>query len=256
MVTVYSRRLSVGCLLAASSIALTGCAPSKNHAQDPHECWNRGVYLINHHIDKIALRPAARLYDALMPTPVQFMVSNFFQNVNELPILANNFLQGKFRYAAHDTTRFIINTTIGMGGLFDVATKMNIPRHPTDFGLTLARWGYKNSNYLVLPLFGPSTWRDGVGRVGDYFASPWPYIHSVKARNEFAVTYFIDTRKNLLKSEKVLDAAAVDEYDFMRDAYLQRREYLIKNEEDANNAPGVEANALSLSIEAEEGPPA
>lgn len=216
----------VGLLL--SLIMLSACQKPQSH--DQLECLNRGIYGFNKAADRVVLKPVARVYEAVFPDPIRQMVGNFFQNLHEIPTVANDLLQGEFAYARADTARFLLNTTWGMGGLFDVAhTKGGLKPRRQDFGLTLAKWGYKDSQYVVLPLLGPSTVRDGVGRVGTYYLSAQAYMHSVKLRNALLTAQFVDTRAGLLKMEPAIEEA-VDEYVFVRNAYLQHRQRQIEGE--------------------------
>jgi len=206
--------------LAAASL-LGGCASQAN--KDPLEGLNRGIYKFNDTVDKAALRPVAGAYKAVVPSPVRTGVSNFFSNLGDVVTVVNDLLQFKFSQAMDDAGRVAINTTFGIGGVFDWASKDGIQKHNEDFGQTLAAWGWGDSAYLVLPLLGPSTVRDAGGLVVDtaffdpiYYADPQP-------RNIMLVTKFIDKRSQYLPGSDLLDEAALDPYVFMRDAYLQRR---------------------------------
>lgn len=211
-------------LAILSLFLLAGCG--KYNKADPFERVNRVTFAFNKTADKLIIKPVARTYDALLPKPVQTLVDNFFQNLREVPNVINDVLQGNWRLARHDTARFIINSTYGIGGLLDVAGASGMERHKQDYGLTLARWGYKESSYLVLPFLGPSTVRDGIGLAGLYYTWPPTYLKSRAIRNTLLITDYTDTRARLLKMEPVMDES-VDEYVFLRTAYLQRRQYLI-----------------------------
>jgi len=202
------------------SFSLSGCA-FKNKA-DPFEGLNRGAFALNKTIDRVVLRPSARIYQAVLPKFFQTRVNNFFQNITEIPTIANDILQFNTSFGS-DLSRFLLNTTWGIGGLFDVAEKAGRPRHSNDFGITLGKWGYKKSAYIVLPFFGPSTVRDGIGRAVNYSMSPLPYVKPPALAWGLFGLYAIDTRACYLKLEPAIDAAAIDEYVFFRDAYLQRR---------------------------------
>jgi phospholipid-binding lipoprotein MlaA len=216
---------------------------------DRLECFNRPMYYFNKSADKIAFKPVARIYHALIPQPVQRMVGNFFQNLSEIPNAANDFLQGNFSYVRADLSRFIVNSTWGIGGLLDVAAKGGLPARRQDFGLTLAKWGYKDSTYIVLPILGPSTIRDGIGKVGTYYMGIPAHLKSVRWRNRLLLINFIDVRASLLKIEPALNEA-VDEYIFVRDAYFQHRQSEIDN----SSAGTTRAEANSQPIELA-GPP-
>lgn len=215
----------------AMALLLVGCASVKNpHPDDPIEGFNRGVYGFNKAVDKVILKPVAYVYKGVVPIAMQQGVGNFFDNLEEITTVANDILQLKFRYALKDTTRFVVNSTFGLGGLIDIATRVGIEQRKEDFGQTLHHWGYKSSSYLVLPFLGPSTVRDTVGRVVDRYAlSIWPWIDDDEWRYGLTALNVIDTRAALLEKEKVLDTIAVDEYSFVRDAYLQRRNSLSKD---------------------------
>ncbi|MDB6095815.1 MAG: Lipoprotein [Francisellaceae bacterium] len=228
--------------IIVSFVLLQGCLKAPKDKRDPLEGLNRGIYQVNKTADVLIIKPVALIYDALTPYPLRTSVNNFFQNVGELPTIANGILQAKFKQVGNDTTRFVINSTLGFAGIFDVDSSMGFEKQQEDFGLTLAKFGYKDSIYIVLPLLGPSTLRDTVGRVGTYYMSPWPYIESVKGRNELTVLTTINTRRNLLDAEKVMQAAATDEYTYLRDVYLQRRNYLIQD-----TTAGAKDDPLAIS---------
>jgi phospholipid-binding lipoprotein MlaA len=165
-------------------------------------------------------------YSKVFPKPIKRSVGNFVSNIGEVPNSINHVLQGKFKNAASNFMRLLINSTFGICGIFDVATPMGFEKKNTDFGQTLARIGYKQSRYIVIPIFGPSTVRDGVGLVGNTFASA-PYYWKPKWRNRYLGMQSIHQRAELQEeTADVMDAAGVDEYALVRDAYLQRRQYL------------------------------
>lgn len=196
---------------------------------DPFEPYNREVFRFNYHFDKAVLKPVAELYNKIIPKPLNQGIHNFFLNINQLPIIANDILQLRLRQTASDVGRFAINTTVGIGGLFDVASRLQFKLQQNDFGLTLARWGYTNSAYLVIPFFGVMTIRDGIGMPVDYYLfSIYPYINDEDLRDGLYLLSIIDKRAQLLSYQSVMEEAAVDQYVFVRNAYLQRREYLLK----------------------------
>jgi len=218
-------RLSV----AAGVLALTGLTSGCAHqnARDPLEPLNRGIYAFNDAIDTAVMKPVATGYRAVLPQFVRTGVSNFFSNLDDVTVIVNGILQLKIPQALSDAGRLLINSTIGVLGLVDVATHLGLEKHNEDFGQTLGYWGVGNGPYLVLPFFGPSSFRDGVGRWVDMKTDPVRWEDHVRTRNQFLVLRAINTRANLLDSEKVLDAAAIDRYAFLRDAYLQRRRSLV-----------------------------
>lgn len=191
---------------------------------DPLESINRVTYQFNKAADQLFLKPVAKSYHKFAPEILQYTVGNFFANLSNIPTFINTVLQGRFHDAAGTLARFTINTVVGIGGLFDPASHVNLPKHKADFGQTLARFGYKHSMYLVLPLLGPSTVRDVFGRSVDSFAGVAPHINSHAARNQFMAASTINKRTKLLGREEVLDLA-VDEYILVRDAYVQYRDY-------------------------------
>ena len=206
------------------------------NTDDPNKNFNRAMFVFNEQLDRIILKPIASLYNIIIPKPLNQGIHNFFNNINTLPTIANDILQLHLYQMMNDSWRLVINTTIGIGGLFDMASRMNLKFYSNDFGLTLARWGYQNSNYFVLPFFGSSTVRDGIGLPVDYFVlSIYPHIYPKRARYALYGLGVINRRAQLLKVEPVLAEVAIDKYVFARDAYLQRRTYQI----DMNQHLGV-----------------
>lgn len=204
--------------------------------QDPYENYNRHAYRFNTAIDKVIIRPVARVYQAVVPAPIAKGVTNFFINLNNVPTVINDVLQAQLRQAASDSLRFIVNTTVGIGGLFDVATEMNIPRNYEDFGLTLASWGYTSSNFLVLPILGPNTVRDAIGTPVNYATAPYAYFQPDYILYSTEGLNITSQRARYLKFDSVI-AQAYDPYIFERDAYLQRRNYLIKLNQQHGQVP-------------------
>lgn len=213
-------------------LSLVGCTCAPLKKTDPLECFNRGVYGFNKGLDYIVLKPAARVYLKILPKPVRAMVNHFFQNLREIPTFGNDLLQCKFKDARIAATRFALNTTWGIGGLFDVAYLKGLEPHTNDFGITLAKWGFIESIYVVLPVLGPSTARDAVGAWGvTYYMSVYPYIRSERLRYTLLGIAMVDARANFIKHEGAFAEAAVDEYKLVREAYLRHREYEINGEE-------------------------
>lgn len=207
---------------------LSGCASSNN---DPFEGYNRAMYKTNKVLDQYTLKPLTKGYEAIMPDPAERGVSNFFNNLKEVNTFANSLLQGKFHNAAASSARFVWNTTLGLGGLFDVATAMNIEATPEDFGQTLRTWGVPAGPYIVLPLLGPSTLTDSVGLVGDYYVSPSYQYHWPNKTQQYSFYLLgaVDKRSKLSNLEKLLNNATVDEYTFVKTSYLQRRAALVRD---------------------------
>jgi phospholipid-binding lipoprotein MlaA len=218
--------ITIFSVLIASTL-LMGCG-KKLHPADPLEPLNRGTYRLNKGVDRLFIKPTARAYELFIPKPIRYLVGNFFQNLSEIPNILNDLLQGQFTLATKDSARFLINSTWGIGGLVDVAAgRGKIPKNNQDFGKTLAHWGYKESSYFVIPLLGPSTLRDTFGRGVTFYMSVWPYIHCHRVRNTLFLVYLTDLRAELLKAEPLI-GESVDEYIFVRDAYLQNRKYQIE----------------------------
>lgn len=207
----------------SAGLALVGCASKKK--ADPLEGINRGIYAINKTVDALYLKPIATAATKFLPDIVLAGIDNFFDNLMQLPVIANDLFQFKFKEAGNATARFVINSTLGVGGVFDFASKAKLTKHSNDFGQTLAFYGYKESIYIVLPFVGPSTVRDGIGRGVDMGLSAWPYIHPERRAWMLYSIYVVDVRARNLKKEEVLKEAAVDEYILVRDAYLQNRRY-------------------------------
>ncbi len=212
------------------SWVVSGCATT-THNPDPLEKLNRGVYAFNDGLDKTMLKPAAEVYETIVPEPVDSGVSNFFSNLGDIVVVVNDLLQFKFKQAASDSGRFLINSTVGLLGFVDVASELGLPKHNEDFGQTLGYWGVGSGPYLVLPFFGPSSVRDTVGLGGDTLLDPFFYYYTGTHAGTHALAPYvvkgIDQRAKLLGAEKVLQVAALDEYSYVRDAYLSRREYLV-----------------------------
>ncbi len=204
---------------------LNGCATVLDN-NDPLERYNRAMYSFNEAADKAVIKPIAKGYDAIVPAQINLGVSNFFSNLNDITVVINDVLQLKFIQALQDAGRFVINSTIGIGGLFDVASTIGYYKHNEDFGQTLGVWGVASGPYIVLPFFGSSTLRDSFGLVGDMYTDPAIYVHD-DARYALIATRVIDRRAYLLGIEKMIEQMSVDQYTFIRDAWQQRRQYLI-----------------------------
>lgn len=192
--------------------------------RDPWEGFNRRVFAFNEFVDKYLFKPIAIVYNRVTPDPVDKSVTNVFDNLQDVGICLNNALQGKFKDASGDAGRFLINSTLGVAGLFDIATRMGLDKNEEDFGQTFGRWQIGSGPYLVLPLLGPSTVRDAIGRIPDAYAMPQRYIDHVPTRNSVYGVDLLDTRADLLKAEELIQG---DKYTFIRDVYLQRRDFLV-----------------------------
>lgn len=207
-----------------TAFLLGGCSTARNPA-DPLEPLNRGVYKFNDGLDKAIVKPVAKGYKAVIPLSGRIMVSNFVSNLDDVLVTTNDLLQLKFSQAASDGSRFLINSTFGVFGLFNVAKRLE--KHNEDFGQTLGYWGMGPGPYVVLPFLGPSSVRDASGWYIDGFVSVPYNINDMSHRNMY---YFIDGvqfRASLLDQEKVLQEAVIDPYEFIRDTYLLRRKSLV-----------------------------
>ncbi len=208
---------------AALIVALSGCA-SHGDPRDPLEPMNRAIYRFNESADKAVFKPVAEGYQTVAPKPVQTGVRNFFSNLNDVTVLANDALQLKAEHAGRDLLRITINSSFGLLGLLDVAQDMGLKKRNKDFGQTLGYWGAASGPYIVLPIYGPSSVRDAAGRLVDvlYF-DPIQNREVFPQRTGVIVLDSIDTRVERLKVKDALDAAALDPYEFARDVFLARR---------------------------------
>jgi phospholipid-binding lipoprotein MlaA len=203
--------------------------------KDPYTKYNHVMYKINDKLDKNIAKPIAKTYNKIMPKPVNNMVNNVFRNLEAIFTFFNDALQGNIYQADSDAWRFTINSTIGIGGLFDVAAKTGLVYNYEDFGLTLAQWGWKDSNYFILPVLGPNTIRSTLGKPITYYMSIYPYLPDWTTRYALYAGYLLNQRVQLLRYQNVADNAALDPYVFMRNAYLQRQRYLIQRNHELDN---------------------
>ena len=190
---------------------------------DPLEPMNRAIFEFNEIVDDNVLKPIAKGYKYVTPDPVEVGISNFFSNLGEIGTITNDLLQLKFAQAGRDTMRFFLNSTLGIFGIFDVATPLGLSKNKEDFGQTLGFWGVPDGPYLVLPFLGPSSFRDGPSMIVDYELSPVEQLHH-EERQVLQTLDIVDTRARLLRATKILDTAAKDKYIFIRESYLQKRE--------------------------------
>jgi phospholipid-binding lipoprotein MlaA len=224
-----NRRWITTAILAC--VLVSGCATVPAGKRDPRDRFeraNRSVYKFNTALDHAILRPVARTYVRVTPAGARRCVVNFLGNLTYPTTIVNDVLQGKLRDGLSDSARFGINTVAGIGGLFDPASHWNFDRHDEDFGQTLGKWGVPSGPYLMLPLLGPSTVRDSPARVVDRFTNPEGYITDTAATVGLAVSTVVNARAGLLSSDALVDGA-YDPYAFVRDAWLQRREYKVRD---------------------------
>jgi phospholipid-binding lipoprotein MlaA len=220
-------------ILSLAFLFLFGCATlppnAKRDPRDPWERVNRTTYKFNDGVDRYVLKPVAKGYAKVTPSFVQRGVSNFFDNLNYPVTIVNDLLQAQFKAFASDTGRLVLNTTVGIGGFFDPATAAGLDKNSRDFGQTLGKWGLRPGPYLVIPILGPSDVRDAVGRVGDEYTNPRHYINNTYVNWGLVVAGGIDTRTRLLGTDQLIQSA-YDPYAFIRNAYLQRRQFLVTGE--------------------------
>jgi phospholipid-binding lipoprotein MlaA len=231
----------------ALALLLAGCASTPSHPQDPLEPMNRAIYGFNTHVDRAVFKPVAETYRDVVPSPLRAAVGNFFDNLRDVISLANNTLQVRPEPALNDLMRVGLNSTLGFFGLLDIADPAGLKSYKTGFGDTLARWGWKDSTYLVLPFFGPSSIRDGIGRVADTATVPphLVYVNETQATAGFALD-FVDRRVRLLGIETTVEEAALDPYAYTRDAYIQLREHQLgqPHSVDPNSGDDVKIDEL------------
>jgi phospholipid-binding lipoprotein MlaA len=233
------------------SISLGGCATTGSDSNDIWQGWNRGAQSFNDGVDKEILKPLAKGYVAVTTTPIDQGVTNFFSNINDIGVSINDLLQLKLLQSGMDLSRFVINTTAGVAGIFDVAKLVDLPKHNEDFGQTLGFWGVPAGPYLVLPFWGPSSPRDTVGLIGDALLNPLTYISifggvaGSVATGGAQVLDVTDTRAGLMSTEKIVNEGAVNRYDFIKNAYEQHREYLIHDGNPPSNDIDLEEDDRS-----------
>ncbi len=244
---MLSDRFKRLCVLSAL-VVLGGCASTQgsNSAGNPADPWepmNRGVYAFNDGIDRAVFRPVAELYAFVTPRPVRTCLRNAYLNLGEIWSAINSSLQQRHLDSINTVGRFMLNTTLGVGGCFDLASQRGLARMPNDFGITLGVWGVPQGPYLVLPILGSSSVRDGVGEVANLAGSQLDtigLIDNVPLRNSLWGLEFVVTREALLTVSETVDRTALDPYSFVRDAYLQRRKALVSDDPDAEALPDYE----------------
>jgi phospholipid-binding lipoprotein MlaA len=215
---------SPAAVLAAALLA--GCAATPSRV-DPLEPMNRALFEVHTAVDDAVMRPAIQAYIDVVPEPIRTSISNVFNNVDDLISAVNDLLQGDLDRFGNDMGRVVLNTGFGVGGLFDLASMIGIERGNQDFGLTFGKWGFDQGPYLFVPIFGPTTVRDGAGWIARLAVGPVGFIPDVPVRNTLYGAGAVDLRAQLVNAEKLVDTAALDRYLFIRNAYLQRRRYMV-----------------------------
>lgn len=231
-----TKKLCRWTVLVLMATIFSGCAvvmtpTAGKDPRDPYERYNRSMFSFNQELDKKVLKPVATAYTDYTPDFLQTVIGNFFSNIGDVWTAANNFLQGKPRDGTTDAMRVVFNSTIGLAGLLDIATPAGLPKHEEDFGQTLGVWGVKSGPYVVLPVYGSSTMRDATAKTIDWAGDPLGYVDNIRARNSGRAIRIVDDRAALLGASKLMEGAALDPYEFMRDAYLQRRASRINDQQ-------------------------
>ena len=229
--SAYKSGLLFLSVFIAALLFLLGCTQTSNSSSipnplDPFESMNRSMQTFNDGIDRIGLKPTAKGYTTIVPAAGERAVSNFFSNLDDPIVVVNQLLQGKVILGIEDSARFLFNSSFGLGGMIDIATPMGLTKHEEDFGQTLGVWGMGKGPHLNLPFWGPTNLRDGTGSIVYAFSYPIGFLSHVPTRNQLAALTAVDKRAALFSSESLITG---DRYLFIRDAYNQRREFLIKD---------------------------
>ncbi len=246
MFTSFSKWLLLACVLSLTFGCATG--PNANPA-DPLEPMNRAIYKFNTSVDNAVLKPVATGYRAAVPSPIRTGVSNFFSNLGDVWSLFNHVLQFEFSNAGKTAARLGLNTFLGFGGILDIATEAGIEAPKADLGQTLGKWGIPSGPYVMLPLLGPSSVRDGVGTITTTRHDPVNRVNDSSTRNSLTLIRLVDVRTRLLGATDAVDEIALDKYTFIRDVYLKRRQNLI-----APQKPEDRASEDDIDYSAEDGP--
>lgn len=217
------RTLLVACAVTVSA----GCATTASNPGDPLERYNRAMFSFNDGLDKAVIKPAAEAYVAVLPAPVRTGVGNVFGNLGEPWIAVNSLLQGKLRDALGDAARFLLNSTLGIVGIFDVATEAGLAKHDEDLGQTLGSWGVGEGPFVVLPFFGPRTLRDAVALPVDMMGDDVWAISHMPTRNSLTAVRLLHARSRVLGIDKTLEEGTLDKYSYVRDFYLEQRRYKV-----------------------------
>lgn len=216
------------CAIVMLGAALAGgCATTASHPEDPLEGYNRAMFAFNEQVDRAVIKPTAEAYETVIPRPVRIAVGNVFGNVGDPWIAFNNLMQGKVADAINDVMRFLVNSTLGVAGLLDIASEAGLPKHDEDFGQTLGRWGVGDGAYVVLPFFGPRTLRDAAALPLDVMGDDVWAINHIPTRNSMTALRLVHTRSTLLGTERTLEEGTLDKYAYVRDFYLEQRRYKV-----------------------------
>jgi phospholipid-binding lipoprotein MlaA len=236
-------------MLLGLALLLSGCAvfrgPGAGQKLDPWESWNRKVFSFNESLDKNLLKPVATAYSELVPSQIRRGFDNFFGNIGDAWSAVNLVLQGRFKPAVQQTMRFAVNSTFGFVGVLDVSTEVGLERNTEDLGMTFGRWGFGTGAYVVWPLFGPSSVRDTLALPWDRLASPALVFHEGQSKVAITALQIINARSNFLRAGELLDGIALDKYTFYRDAYLQRRGSIERDDDFEVLVPEPAASAAS-----------
>ncbi len=222
----FVERSKASVAIALLTLTLAGCATTQSRV-DPFEPMNRAAYQFHDAVDTAVVKPFVQAYVDFVPLPIRQGVSNFYQNIEDMISVVNDALQGKPEKFNNDMGRVILNTGFGLLGIFDLASEMGIERGNEDFGQTFGVWGAEQGPYLFIPFLGPTTIRDGTGAIVRLYVGPVGYIGNVPLRNTLYGLGALDLRAQALEPGKLVETAAIDRYVFIRNAYLQRRRYLV-----------------------------
>ena len=238
--------------LVIAALALSGCASNPSRPadpNDPYQSYNQAMFSFNDGFYTYVGQPINDAYTFILPSFVRTGIDNFYQNISTVPDMANDLLQWNWRYLGKDTARLIINTTLGLFGLIDIAGYAGIPAHDQDFTYTLAKWGWVNSSYFVLPILGPSTISGTLSLAPDYFMSPMAYVQTGVWRWAIWGTYALKVNSEAMPQYQILKSTAVDPYAAMRDAYLQNRQFVIQQIKNDGVMPPTPAVDVSPAVE-------
>lgn len=235
-------------LVTLSILALTllGCAtvpPAERNARDPWQGMNRGIFKFNDTLDRAVIKPVARTYVRVLPQTIRTGITNFFNNATYPDVIVNALLQGQLKPFAQDTGRFLVDSTVGIGGILDPASQMGLLLDNRDFGQTFGKWGIPSGPFLVLPFLGPSDVRDAIGRVPDGYAEPWPYIQNPYWDYGPLLVYEVSERAAILPLTDMAEKT-FDPYAFERNAYLQHRDFMVKGPQAQSNGAEEELKEL------------